>query len=84
MLHKHQIILIQGHSKGAQGLSVPLLLFRIFTKNSISLRQYWRQWGSRYAIHAGRNLLDKGFRYLRTVRITAAVYRELLLRAVTH
>ena len=34
----------------------------------------WRQWGSRYAIRAGRNLPDKEFRYLRTVRVTAAVY----------
>ena len=34
-----------------------------------------RQWGSRYAIHAGRNLPDKEFRYLRTVIVTAAVYR---------
>ena len=35
---------------------------------------YWRQWGSRYAIRAGRNLPDKEFRYLRTVIVTAAVY----------
>ena len=35
----------------------------------------WRQWGSRYAIRAGRNLPDKEFRYLRTVIVTAAVYR---------
>ena len=34
----------------------------------------WRQWGSRYAIRAGRNLPDKEFRYLRTVIVTAAVY----------
>jgi len=31
--------------------------------------------GSRYAIRAGRNLPDKEFRYLRTVIVTAAVYR---------
>ena len=37
----------------------------------------WRQWGSRYAIRAGRNLPDKEFRYLRTVIVTAAVYRGL-------
>ena len=49
----------------------------IFTENSISLSQYWRQWGSRYAIHAGRNLPDKGFRYLRTVMVTAAVCWDL-------
>ena len=30
---------------------------------------------SRYAVHAGRNLPDKGLRYLRTVIVTAAVYR---------
>src|SRR5512142_1221050 len=35
----------------------------------------WRQRSSRYAIHAGRNLPDKELRYLRTVIVTAAVYR---------
>src|SRR5690606_26710023 len=34
-----------------------------------------RQCSSRYAIRAGRNLPDKEFRYLRTVIVTAAVYR---------
>ena len=38
----------------------------------------------RVTIRAGRNLPDKEFRYLRTVIVTAAVYRgfnsELLLR----
>jgi hypothetical protein len=34
-----------------------------------------RQCGQRYAIRAGRNLPDKEFRYLRTVIVTAAVYR---------
>jgi hypothetical protein len=34
-----------------------------------------RQCSSRYAIHAGRNLPDKELRYLRTVIVTAAVYR---------
>ena len=52
---------------------------RIFTGNSNSLSQHWRQRGSRYAIHAGRNLPAKEFRYLRTVRVTAAVYLELNL-----
>ena len=33
-----------------------------------------RQLPSRYAIHAGRYLTDKEFRYLRTVIVTAAVY----------
>ncbi len=47
----------------------------IFTPNSISLSPGSRQWGSRYAIRAGRNLPDKELRYLRTVIVTAAVYR---------
>jgi hypothetical protein len=34
-----------------------------------------RQRRNRYAIRAGRNLPDKEFRYLRTVIVTAAVYR---------
>ena len=45
------------------------------THNSISLSRCWRQRGGRYAIRAGRNLPDKEFRYLRTVIVTAAVYR---------
>jgi len=65
------------HSKGAWGLSVWPSLFRIFTKNSISLNIYWRQQESRYAIHARRNLPDKEFRYLRTVIVTAAVCQGL-------
>ena len=36
-----------------------------------------RQLSSRYAIRAGQNLPDKEFRYLRTVIVTAAVYRGL-------
>src|SRR5690606_21331825 len=43
------------------------------TSTSLSLRR--RQCGHRYAIRAGRNLPDKEFRYLRTVIVTAAVYR---------
>ncbi len=46
-----------------------------------------RQSGSRYAIRAGRNLPDKELRYLRTVIVTAAVYRgfsyELLPEGIT-
>ena len=49
-----------------------------------SLSLGWRQPGHHYAIRAGRNLPDKEFRYLRTVIVTAAVYRgfdqELRLR----
>ena len=49
----------------------------IFTAISISLSLGWRQRRHRYAIRAGRNLPDKEFRYLRTVIVTAAVYRGL-------
>ena len=74
MLHISFIFALQSYSKGSQGLSVQLLELRIFTENSISLSQCWRQWGSRYTIHAGRNLPAKEFRYLWTVMVTAAVY----------
>ena len=33
-----------------------------------------RQCPNHYAFHAGQNLPDKEFRYLRTVIVTAAVY----------
>ena len=62
-------------SKGSRGLSVLLQVAGIFTRTSISLSPWPRQCGSRYAIRAGRNLPDKEFRYLRTVIVTAAVYR---------
>ena len=65
---------MSGYSKGARGLSVFSRESGIFTANSISLSPWSRQWGSRYAIRAGRNLPDKEFRYLRTVIVTAAVY----------
>ena len=32
---------------------------------------------ARWAFHAGRNLPDKGLRYLRTLRVRADVYRGL-------
>ena len=66
---------LQSCSKGAQGLSVLPRVPGIFTESAVSLSPWSRQWGSRYAIRAGRNLPDKEFRYLRTVIVTAAVYR---------
>ena len=42
------------YSKGAQGLSVPSLIIRVFTYNLVSLKKYWRQLDSRYSIHAGQ------------------------------
>ncbi len=62
-------------SKGAWGLSVPLRVRGIFTATTISPSSWLRQCPDRYTIRAGRNLPDKEFRYLRTVIVTAAVYR---------
>ena len=71
-------------SKGSRGLSVLPRVNGIFTAIPISLRTTPRQCPDRYSIRAGRNLPDKEFRYLRTVIVTAAVYRgfnsELLLK----
>ena len=84
MLHMQAQIPMSSYSKGAQGLSVFLRVHGIFTATSISPSLWPRQCGDRYAIRAGRNLPDKEFRYLRTVIVTAAVYRgfnsELRLR----
>ena len=43
-----------------------------------------RQRPDRYAIHAGRNLPDKEFRYLRTVIVTAAVHWGFNLELALH
>ena len=63
-----------SYSKGSRGLFVLPRVAHVFTRTPISLGLQLRQWGSRYAIRAGRNLPDKEFRYLRTVIVTAAVY----------
>ena len=78
ILHITYPISIRSYSKGARGLSVPLRVIGIFTDTTISLSLLSRQWGSRYTIRAGRNLPDKEFRYLRTVIVTAAVYRGFI------
>ena len=62
-------------SKGSRGLFVPSRVIGIFTDTTISLRSWLRQRPDHYTIRAGRNLPDKEFRYLRTVIVTAAVYR---------
>ena len=73
-----------SYSKGSRGLFVPLRVGGIFTATTISPSSRLRQCPDRYTIRAGRNLPDKEFRYLRTVIVTAAVYRgfnsELRLR----
>ena len=66
---------ILSYSKGARGLFVPQRVIGIFTDTTISPSSWLRQCPGRYTIRAGRNLPDKEFRYLRTVIVTAAVYR---------
>ncbi len=75
ILHKSPQRSLSSYSKGSRGLSVFLRVLGIFTEISNSLSIWLRHRGSRYAIRAGRNLPDKEFRYLRTVIVTAAVYR---------
>ena len=65
-------------SEGSRGLSVPLRVIGIFTDTTISPSSWLRQCPDRYTIRAGRNLPDKEFRYLRTVIVTAAVYRGFI------
>ena len=66
---------LPSYSKGSQGLSVYVRVTGIFTGATNSLSPLRRQCPNRYSIRAGRNLPDKEFRYLRTVIVTAAVYR---------
>ena len=66
---------ISGYSKGSRGLSVLLRETGVFTGSSTSPSLWRGQCSSRYAIRAGRKLPVKEFRYLRTVIVTAAVYR---------
>ena len=84
ILHINYPDSMQRCSKGSRGLFVPLRGIGIFTDTTISPSSQPRQCSNRYTIRAGRNLPDKEFRYLRTVIVTAAVYRGfnscLLLR----
>ncbi len=75
MLHSSKQRPMASYSKGAWGLFVLSRGLGILTETAISPSAWSRQCPSRYAIRAGRNLPDKEFRYLRTVIVTAAVYR---------
>jgi hypothetical protein len=75
MLHSEVQCPMTSCSKGAWGLFVLSRGLGILTETAISPSTWSRQCSSRYAIRAGRNLPDKEFRYLRTVIVTAAVYR---------
>ena len=86
ILHMNSQMPMSGYSKGAQGLSVQTRVSGIFTAATVSPSSSRRQRPDRYTIRAGRNLPDKEFRYLRTVIVTAAVYRGfgLKLRTASH
>ena len=75
ILHRLSPNSMPSCSKAPRGLFVLLRVTRIFTRSSISPGPSLRQCPTRYAFRAGRNLPDKEFRYLRTVIVTAAVYR---------
>ncbi len=76
---------IASYSKAPRGLFVLIRVLGVFTQFTVSPNPTLRQCSDRYAIHAGRNLPDKGFRYLRTVIVTAAIHWGLSseLRSVT-
>ena len=65
---------ISSCSKAPWGLSVLSRVTGIFTGTTISPGGLLRQCPNHYAFHAGQNLPDKEFRYLRTVIVTAAVH----------
>ena len=75
ILHIRRPRSVLSCSKGSRGLFVPSRVIGIFTDTTISLSSWLRQCPDHYTIRAGRNLPDKEFRYLRTVIVTAAVYR---------
>jgi hypothetical protein len=68
---------VSEYSKGSRGLSVLLRVNGIFTATTSSPSLLLRQCPDHYTIRAGRNLPDKEFRYLRTVRVTAAIHQGL-------
>ena len=75
ILHMTSPDSMPSYSKAPRGLFVQSRVTRIFTGISISPSPSLRQRSSCYTIRAGRNLPDKGLRYLRTVIVTAAAYR---------
>ena len=88
ILHIYNPSPMPSYSKAPRGLFVLSRVTRIFTGLAISPSPSLRQRSGRYTIRAGRNLPDKGFRYLRTVIVTAAVHRgfgsELALIPLTY
>ena len=84
ILHILHQFTMPSYSKGSRGLSVRSRVSGIFTATSISPSPWLRQRPNRYTIRAGRNLPDKEFRYLRTVIVTAAVYRGFISKLRLH
>ena len=77
MLRNLIIAPIRSYSKAPRGLSVPLQVAGIFTGIAFSPSYFPRQFPSRYAIRARLKLLDKEFRYLRTVIVTADIHQGI-------
>jgi hypothetical protein len=75
ILHKQRRRAATSWSKAPRGLFVLPRVTGIFTGPAISPGPPSRQRPDRSTFRAGRNLPDKEFRYLRTVIVTAAVYR---------
>jgi hypothetical protein len=75
ILHMPSPNSVPGYSKAPRGLFVQWREEGIFTPISISPSPSLRQRPCCYTFRAGRNLPDKGLRYLRTVIVTAAAYR---------
>jgi hypothetical protein len=84
MLHMINPDSVPSCSKAPRGLFVLSRVTCIFTGTSISPSPSLRQRPGRYTIRAGRNLPDKGLRYLRTVIVTAAAYRGFGLVLLKH
>jgi hypothetical protein len=75
ILHSGRVCPTTSWSKAPRGLFVLPRVAGIFTGPAISPSPPPRQCPDRSTFRAGRNLPDKEFRYLRTVIVTAAVYR---------
>ena len=75
ILHRPRPRPTTSWSKAPRGLFVLPRVAGIFTGPAISPSPPPRQCPDRSTFRAGRNLPDKEFRYLRTVIVTAAVYR---------
>ncbi len=73
-LHIQEHTSTAGCSEAPRGLRFPVGVLGLCTQTPGSPDSGLGQWGPRYAIHAGRHLTGKGLRYLKTVRVTAAVH----------